>query len=171
MEIVNYVYRGNLQEQLHLPNLLASIRHPDVQLIRHQTKQPEQLIIKFKNSNTLMFFKSGAFRMMGKCDDITTHLNIYEIINQFSSQIPEITLQTMTACYNYHRKIHLTAMAVEDGMQYTAEFFPAIQNRVFPGIHINIFSTGKITITGIKDEVILETIKTYLDSIVLRYLL
>src|SRR5271163_3999867 len=171
MEIVNYVYRGNLQEQLHLPNLLASIRHPDVQLIRHQTKQPEQLIIKFRNSNTLIFFKSGAFRMMGKCDDISTHLNIYEIINQFSTQIPKIILQTMTVCYNYNRKIHLTAMACENSMQYTAEFFPAIQNRVFPGIHINIFSTGKVTITGVKDKMILPTIKNYLDNIVLRYLL
>ena len=57
-------------------------------------------------------------------------------------------------------------------MQYTADFFPAVQIRHrFPTTHINIFSSGKITVTGVKDELLLVDIKNYLDSVILKYLL
>src|SRR5271163_2588023 len=174
MEIVNYVHKGNLEEKLDLAALKNLIQHPNLLTIHHQTKQPEQLILKFDNQNTLIFFKSGAFRLMGRSDELDAHFMVYEVIQQFSNKIPEITLQTMTATYNYQKKIHLCALAEEEeeGMCYTAEFFPAVQIRNrFPTTHINIFSSGKITVTGVKDELLLIDIKTYLDSILSKYLL
>src|SRR5271163_4473322 len=172
MEIVNYVHKGNLKEKLDLGTLKNLIQHPKLIIIRHQTKQPEQFLLKFKNFNTLIFFKSGAFRLMGRCDELESYFLVYQIIEQFSDKIPDIILQTMTATYNYHRKIHLCALAEEEHMQYTAEFFPAVQIRHrFPTTHINIFSSGKITVTGVKDELLLIDIKTYLDTILSKYLL
>src|SRR5438093_3365722 len=99
------------------------IKHHTIISIVHQTKQPEQLIIRLINGNTLLIFKSGCFRIMGKNDDISNHLNIYEILSQFSTDIPEIGLQTMTICYNYGKKLSLNKMAEEPYMHYTAEFF------------------------------------------------
>src|SRR5271163_2854067 len=139
MEIVNYVHKGNLEEKLDLGSLKNLIQHRNLQTIRHQTKQPEQLILKFINQNTLIFFKSGAFRLMGRSDDLDAHFIVYEVIQQFSEKIPDITLQTMTATYNYNQKIRLNALAEEEGMHYTAEYFPAVQVRnKFPTTHINI---------------------------------
>ena len=109
---------------------------------------------------------------MGRSDELEAHFMVYEVIEQFSSKIPDIILQTMTATCNYHQKIHLYALAEEEGMQYTAKFFPAVQIRHrFPTTHINIFSSGKITVTGIKDELSLIDIKNYLDSVIPKYLL
>ena len=172
MEIVNYVHKGNLEEKLDLGTLSNHITHPKLIAIRHQTKQPEQLILKFSDCNTLIFFKSGAFRLMGRSDDLESHFIVYEVIALFSDKIPNIILQTMTATYNYNQKIHLCALAKEEGMRYMSEFFPAVQIRNrFPTTHINIFSSGKITITGVKDELLLPDIKHYLDSIIPKYLL
>src|SRR5271163_519707 len=172
MEIVNYVHKGNLEEKLDLAALKNLIQHPNLVTIRHQTKQPEQLILKFANQNTLIFFKSGAFRLMGRNDELDAHFIVYEVIALFSDKIPNIILQTMTATYNYNQKIHLCALAKEEGMRYMSEFFPAVQIRNrFPTTHINIFSSGKITVTGVKDALLLNEIKTYLDTILSKYLL
>ena len=132
-------------------------------------KQPEQLIIKLINGNTLLLFKSGCFRVMGKNDDLDNHLNIYMILAQISDVVPDITLQTMTASYNYNRKILLNKMAQEENVSYTAEFFPAIHIKNFKPIHINVFSSGHVTVCGVKDESVLPIIKSYLDSVVCKY--
>src|SRR5277367_3014449 len=95
MQVVNWVYRGTLQKTLNLKKICKSIRHSDIRTIKHQQVQPEQLLIKFFNGNTMVIFKSGCFRMMGKDDSVTAHLNIFEIICQFSSKIPNVKIQTM----------------------------------------------------------------------------
>ena len=119
----------------------------------------------------MILFKSGSFRMMGKADDLDTLFYIYQIIEQFSDCIPEVTLQTMTACHSYGRRILLEKLAQEPDASYTAEHFPAVQIRRFKPIHINIFSSGKITLTGVKDVNMLTVIEHYLDKLLVDYFL
>src|SRR5208282_6523746 len=145
MQVVNWVYRGALQETLNLTKISKSIQHSDVRAIKHQQTQPEQLLIKFFNGNTMIIFKSGCFRMMGKDDSVASHLNIFEIICQFSSKIPNVKIQTMTACYNYGRKILIANMSNCKDVIVTAEHFPEVQVKKFAPIHIKNFSSGKVT--------------------------
>src|SRR5579864_4836069 len=166
MKIVNTVTRGDLKMNLNLAAICNVLSHPDAVKITHQTKQPEQLLIKFATGNTMIIFKTGAFRMMGKDDSLESHFNIYEILCQFTGAVPDVRTQTMTVCHEYEHKIMLNKLACEEDVQYTAEHFPAVQVRKFKPVHINIFSSGKVTLTGVKNECDLVHIFAYLDNLV-----
>ena len=107
--------------------------------------------------------------MMGKDDSVASHLNIFKIICQFSTKIPNVKIQTMTACYNYGRKILIANMSNDKDVIYMVEHFPAVQVKKFAPIHINIFSSGKVTLTGLRDENDLPRIQLYLDQLVCNY--
>ena len=161
MKIVNTVSKGTLSKSLDLATIATILKHPQAVKITHQTKQPEQLLIKFASGNTMIIFKTGSFRMMGKDDSLDAHFNIYEIIAQFSGQVPEVTTQNMTVCHNFEHRINLSELTKESIAIYTAEHFPAVQIRLFHPIHINIFSSGKVTLTGVKDESELPILLTF----------
>jgi len=145
------------------------MKHETIKSIRHQTNQPEQLIIRLVNGNTLLIFKSGAFRIMGKNDSLDNHFDVYLLLSQISNVVPEIILQTMTASYNFKRKINLNKLADEPNTHYTAEFFPAVHITKFKPVHVNVFSTGRVTVCGIKDILDCNIIKLYLDNVVCKY--
>src|SRR5277367_2385863 len=48
------LYRGTLQETLNLKKICKSVHHSDIRTIKHQQAQPEQLLIKFFNGNTMI---------------------------------------------------------------------------------------------------------------------
>ena len=49
--------------------------------LKHQTTQPEQLIIGFDDSSTMLLFKSGKFRIMGGgVDDLDMHFNFADAL-------------------------------------------------------------------------------------------
>ena len=169
MKVVNTVTKGTLGKNLDLAAIAIMLKHPQAVKITHQTKQPEQLLIKFASGNTMIIFKTGSFRMMGKDDSLESHYNIYEIIAQFSGDVPEVFTQTMTVCHNFAHKINLVELSKESLTTYTAEHFPAVQIRVFHPIHINIFSSGKVTLTGVKCESELPILLTFLNNLVYKY--
>ena len=115
----------------------------------------------------MLLFKSGAFRIMGKNE--VDELDIYLILSKFSNVVPDIFIQTMTASCNYNRKIILNKLANEPHTHYTAEFFPAVHINKFKPLHINVFSSGRITICGIKDLSVCDSIKVYLDDMLCKY--
>ena len=106
---------------------------------------------------------------MGKDDSLESHFNIYEIIAQFSGEVPEVITQTMTVCHDFGQKINLIELSKESLAIYTAEHFPAVQIRVFHPVHINIFSSGKVTLTGVKDEGELPILLSFLNNFVDKY--
>jgi TATA-box binding protein (TBP) (component of TFIID and TFIIIB) len=138
--------------------------HDDVLHAYHQTKQPEQLIIRFNTLNTMLVFNSGAFRMMGRDDSVKSDLHIFDIVSLFSDDIPDLHLQTITVAHDFGRKINLQKLALVEGTILTAENFPAINLiKNFKPVHVNIFSTGKVTIIGIKDEDEIPIVISYLS--------
>ena len=115
----------------------------------------------------MLLFKSGAFCIMGKTE--IDELDIYLILSQISNVVPDICIQTMTASCNYNRKIILNKLANEPHTHYTAEFFPAVHINKFKPMHINVFSSGRVTICGIKDLSVCDSIKLYLDDMLCKY--
>ena len=64
---------------------------------------------------------------------------------------PEISFQTMTAAYAYPYHINLDKLSELVECYYNPESFPAVQVRRYKPIHVNVFHSGKVTITGLKD--------------------
>src|SRR3981189_3773512 len=97
----------------------------------------------------MLIFKSGKFRVMGNGDPAAAELNILSVAIQFTDIIPLVTMQTMTGVYGYDRKIHLGKLA--EGIESLLDLknFPAVQITKFKPVHVNVFSTGCVTICGL----------------------
>src|SRR5271156_1273963 len=111
--VVNSVWRGEMQLSVSLQELLVlclTLEH--VREARLQSKQPQQLIIRFKDGSTMLVFKSGKFCSMGgKIDDLDAHFNIYRVTGLLE-QYPVIMIQTMTATFTYPHQINLALLAM-----------------------------------------------------------
>src|SRR3977135_3441103 len=167
LRIVNSVWRGELTKEVGTVDLaglrvrmMAGLN--DIKLIEHQT-QPEQLVIRFVDGSTVLFFKSGKFRIMGgKIDDLEKHCNIYAITALFD-QYPKLTLQTLTAAYAYPFKINLYELSDNIESHLNAESFPALLILKYKPITVNVFASGKVTICGLKDFETAQRIEEELD--------
>ena len=165
LKIVNTVWKGDVFSPISLDKLNIACEY-GVTTVKHQKTQPEQYIIKFDNASTMLIFKSGKFRVMGKGDQSAAILNILGVVCLFTDAIPSISLQTMTGVYGYNRKINLSKLVEAADGFLDLENFPAVQIRKFKPIHVNVFSSGCVTICGLKDIDNGNIIKNYLDSII-----
>jgi len=165
MRIVNTVWKGALGHPCILNDV--QVRGDYIASVRYQVIQPEQLIIKFTSGGSMLLFKSGKFRVMGGGDDLELVCNAYAVIFQISTEVPEMKVQTMTVTYTYPSKVNLHMVAKEFGY-LDCETFPALQIRKYKPVHVNLFSSGKVIICGIKVFEIAHDIKSDLDSIIER---
>ena len=161
---MNSVWRGQLRRMVDLVGLRGMVEAlHNVSSAKHQTKQPEQLIIRFVDGSTMLIFKSGKFRIMGgKIDDLDCHFNIFSISTLYK-EIPNIVLQTMTATYAYPYKINLGELANNIESSYSAEIFPAVHVLKYKPISVNVFASGKVVICGLKDFSTAQRIEEELD--------
>jgi TATA-box binding protein (TBP) (component of TFIID and TFIIIB) len=162
LTIVNTVWKGDVHNPVQLHTLNIPCVHGIVK-VKHQKTQPEQYIVKFDNKSTMLVFKSGKFRVMGNGD---TLLNILDVCSQISDVIPSITMQTMTGVYSYNRIVNLSKLAEATSSLLDLENFPAVQIKKFHPVHVNVFSTGCVTICGLKTMEYGNEIKQYLDYII-----
>ena len=88
---------------------------------------------------------------MGGGDDLDAHFNIFSVTSLHHNNYPDIVLQTLTAAYAYPYRINLDKLSKVVQCYYNPESFPAVQIRQFKPIHVNVFASGKVTITGLKD--------------------
>jgi TATA-box binding protein (TBP) (component of TFIID and TFIIIB) len=152
LRIVNSVWRGTLDVHVNLAQLAKQVGGlSKVIKVKHQTQQPEQLIIKFNDSSTMLVFKTGKFRIMGRGDDIDKHFNIFSVTCLHQDNYPDIVLQTLTAAFAYPHHVNLNKLSQLIECHYHPELFPAVQIRRYKPIHVNVFESGKVTITGLKD--------------------
>src|SRR5271167_1149849 len=150
--VVNSVWHGVMMKPVDLSKLqrLCSALEP-VRSTTLQTTQPVQLVIRFVNGGTMLVFTSGKFRVMGRIDDLDAHFNAY-CITLLYDDIPDIKLQTMTACFTYPHRINLPLLADNIESQYSAERFPAVHVRKYKPINVNVFASGKVGIMGLRDD-------------------
>jgi len=170
LKIVNTVWKGDVFTPLALHTLNIACEDGVIS-VRHQKNQPEQYIIKFDNNSTMLIFKSGKFRVMGNSDPDAAINNILNIVNQFTEVIPSVTLQTMTGVYRYNQKVHLHKLCLASNGYLDLENFPAVQIKKFHPIHVNVFSSGCVTICGLKNRESANDIKKYIDSVILDCLI
>jgi len=67
---------------------------------------------------------------------------------------PEIEVQNIVACGDLGFRVNLDVLAMEcEDVEYEPEQFPAVIMRLSdPDVSVSIFSTGKVNITGARDE-------------------
>jgi len=106
---------------------------------------PHQKIIKIANGAKMIIFPSGKCRIMGLKRALDFALPI---------RVTNLELQSITAVYNLGQAVNLRKLATQvlprGSFVYEPELFPALRLTSFNPMCVNVFSTGKIVILGLR---------------------
>src|SRR5579862_5041151 len=113
IEIVNTVWKGAVCHNFRLHKLcLQAATLPMISKVTLQTAQPQQLIIKFFDNVTMLVFKTGKFRIIGKQLDFNKALGLSSCVTSLVTLDPPLlVLQTITAVYTHSHPINLSSVA------------------------------------------------------------
>ena len=127
--------------------------------------KPHMLILKHYLNN-IVIFKSGKMRLMG-CQIITANEASVFLLRKLSKLFgPNVMLkpvihQTTTAKYDFGESINLHKLYETINNSGTEnltrrnrlelESFPALQLRMWDRVHVNVFSSGKVVMSGLKN--------------------
>ena len=65
--------------------------------------------------------------------------------------IINVTIQSITVTCDYGEPININALKKTTSNHYEPEMFPSLRLACFNPICVNVFSSGKIVITGLRD--------------------
>ena len=175
MHVVNVVWRGQVKKRFGLRKTKRRVARKNVLSSSFQNKQPQQVIIKFFNDSTMLLFKTGKFRIMGRTLSLADALkNVCIVTSLKTRKIPVLELQTMTAVHTFDHHLYLDILrnliqgnSRSTLCRYDAEHFPAVQVVKYKPIHVNVFATGKIVICGLKDLQVGEKILNELEPMLM----
>src|SRR5258708_29290377 len=116
--------------------------------------KPRQLVVKDPKA-TLIFFSTGKFRIMGCIDMLEASSLVCAYLEKaipipFIS-FPFITLQSYTLRSTIGFRINLIKMASVVPCVYESELFPALRMKEYKPLSVNLFTTGKVMVCGIRD--------------------
>lgn len=152
-EVVNCNYKSTLGKPINLRLVHAAI--PNSKLYT----RPTQLVIK-DSKGTLVFFANGKHRVMGCNDELDATFLAYKYVTMIDKSTDDFQLvfsQSSTLRVLFHKKIHLQKLvqvisnSSSSLMHYEPEIFPAVLIRKYKPLSVNVFSTGKIMICGVRD--------------------
>ena len=115
--------------------------------------KPSQVVDK-SGKYTIIFFRSGNCRIMGCKKPIEK--------NELQHDIQNIRMQSMSVVINLGIRINLYRLSKLTKCWFEPELFPALRLNKYDPICVNVFSTGKIVILGIKNL----NYKVYVDNII-----
>lgn len=165
---INY----NIKPTIKIENIVATVildQQLDLNAIEHSlptnvTYQPDQfpgLILRLeKPKTTALIFKSGKMVVTGAKSTqmlIQAVKRIIQLLRKRGIVItgrPKIQVQNIVASGDIHAQVNLerAAYLLEDSM-YEPEQFPGLIHRMRdPRVVLLIFSSGKMVITGAKEE-------------------
>ena len=119
--------------------------------------KPRQCVIKCPNY-TLVIFPTGNCRVMG----CKVPINSEYLTDPFNIKIERIQSITVVGKINESINLHKLSLKLQNRCMFEPEIFPALRILDYNPYCVNVFSTGKIMIIGIK--------KLDYDKIVLRIL-
>ena len=143
--VVNSVFKGRLGCDLNLQSIHSLFPGSTLQYTR-----PTQLIIKY-DKLTIILFTKGAVRVMGNVDEDYAYLMMALTCEKFTSEIPDLELQTMTVLVTLSaEQINLYKLHKLIPSTYEFELFPGLRIIKYNPLCVNVFSTGKMLICGLK---------------------
>ena len=159
LEVVNVVYKTRVPYNLNLDHLSKIIENSYLYVGR-----PTQLKINYPNDKIVcLLFGKGGLRIMGKGASTQQNVdqvlrNVLEIISptNLAPSQSRLVLQTMTVVADLPGSVDLYKFAescAAGGMKpvYDFELFSALKLDSFRPICVNVFSSGKVIMCGIKD--------------------
>ena len=163
-EVVNRIYCGII-DQFSTESLSSVDDY--LKSIGFTTKfySPRPYMIRVRlNNMTILFFSGGRFRCMGNCEasidlmrvklyDLLYLLPIFDIEIQHVSSTVSTKIPADLISLDYFAKCNS-----QPGLMYEIELFPALQLRIWPGVHVNIFQTGSIIMMGQNAEALCSNI-------------
>lgn len=127
--IVNINYKGKVSQEI-------------TNRLNFPIGKPAQFIDK-SGKYTIIIFKSGSCRIMGCKKPIEMDSLQYDIKN--------IRLQSLSIVVNLGTVINLYKLSRITKCWFEPELFPALRLTKYDPICVNVFSTGKVVILGLKN--------------------
>jgi len=145
MEFVcNANFKGEFEKNIDLRQLHKNL--PDSKLCI----KPFQLVVKDLRG-TLILFSNGKFRTMGCIDELEASFLAFSYLPSPSTSFPSITLQSYTLKCEIGFRVNLEKMSLCVPCVYEPEFFPALRLKEYKPVSVNIFTTGKVMVCGLRD--------------------
>jgi TATA-box binding protein (TBP) (component of TFIID and TFIIIB) len=165
VDIINANFRSTHDKYIDLKNIHLFL--PNVSKLH---TKPSQLVIK-DEKGTIIFFRNGKMRIMGCIDELDATFLAYKYTMMLDDDynFQPVYLQSMTVrvTFNGNVRINLVKFARESSslpLQFEPELFPAVLLKKYKPISVNVFSSGKIIMCGVRDleqvDVIIRDIKT-----------
>ena len=126
--IANINYKGKVDQEV-------------TRKMRFPCRKPAQVVEK-TDKYTLVFFQSGSCRIMGCKKPIRPKDLKYNIQN--------IQLQSLTVVHNLKTMINLYELSKVIKCVYEPEIFPGLRISKYDPMCVNLFSSGKTVLVGIK---------------------
>ena len=172
MSCVNQIYRGSFScDKLDLVKVFDQVK-PFFSLVKLYASHPHMLKIIDRNSNTLLLFNSGKYRIMGgNIKDFDILRVIQSILNVSGDRRhhhhPPI-LQSETFVFNIGREINPSLVAAKHStdrfVRYEGEIFCSLELLHWLPIHVNVFHSGKCVVLGREARNKLKTICEWIDN-------
>ena len=134
----------------------------DIDKLPFRCKKPIQFSKRF-NDYSIIVFPNRHCRIMGCKKELNPNTLPFEII--------DIQLQSITITLDLNMKINLFKLAslLSKEAMFEPELFPALRVLTYNPLCVNMFSSGKVVITGIRTfeyKHILSHIETYLLNLI-----
>ena len=168
--VVNANYRSTHDKCINLNHF-----HSLLPKISKLCVKPAQLVIK-DVKGTLLFFSNGKLRIMGCIDELDATFLAYKytmmLDDDYNLQPVYSQSKTVRVVLN-NKRINLSTFVTVCTssalitFQYEPELFPAVLIRKYKPISVNVFSSGKIILCGVREieqvHDIIHELKPYLD--------
>ena len=132
-------------------------------------RKPFQLVIKDLHG-TLILFSNGKFRIMGCIGELDALFLACSYIENLPD-LPTMTLQSYTAKCILGFRVNLEKMSADIASVYEPELFSALRLKAYKPLSVNLFTTGKVMICGLKDVEETHSIVAHLKEICQPYII
>lgn len=150
VNVINPNFRSSHDKPIDLKNVHLLL--PNISKLHIK---PSQLVIK-DEKGTIVFFSNGKMRIMGCIDELDATFLAYKYTMMLDDDcnFQPVYSQSMTIRVVYNVRINLNKFARESTtlpLQYEPELFPAVLLKKYKPISVNVFSSGKIIMCGVRD--------------------
>lgn len=142
-------------KHLHFQQLASTLLHGR----RRRRRRQQHVTILFFPNRTIQFI--GSYLTNNNVYTLYQHIQqLFSTSSPFSFLIPFPCLKTMTVVYQLHQSINLCNIftASNSYCTYETELFPGAQLSFWSPLHVILFHTGSVTISGVQSFSQIDTI-------------
>lgn len=150
---MNNVFRAKLILCSDLPSTYALLQSM-FDVVNFSMCKPKQIVVRM-NKFSILLFSSGQCRFMGRLT-FDTAQSILSLLSPIYSDISApLTLVSQTVVFqidSLYLPINMYKFAssnvLDVNVHFQPELFPSIALHHWKPLHVNVFSTGKVTVLG-----------------------